>query len=163
MRDIEFNQHIIVEYVNFSIHVSGYNNNRPIEVLFKHMVFVVNNLRARMLIDMNIFDIENIDFVISARINYIGNCNITFELIVTPLSRSFIKQKIKLQAPIFILTRLYMVVSIEQIILSIEDNFLFEFVKDCSIALFVFVINSSFHVVLIRNDSNQPVYFSKKF
>ena len=45
-----------------------------------------------------------------------------------------------------------MIVSIEQITLSIENNFLFEFVKNYSIALFIFVINFSFYVVLIRND-----------
>ena len=44
-----------------------------------------------MLIDINIFDIKNIDFVISARIDYIDNCNITFEFIVISLSRPFIK------------------------------------------------------------------------
>ena len=107
-----------------------------------------------MLIDINIFDIKNIDFVIFARIDYIDNCNITFKFIVISLSRFFIKQKIKLQTSIFISARLYIIISIEQIILPIENDFLFEFIKNCSITLFVFVINFSFHVILTRNDFN---------
>ena len=51
----------------------------------------MNNLKTRILIDINIFDIENIDFVISARIDYIDNYNITFKFIITSLSKSFIK------------------------------------------------------------------------
>ena len=55
------------------------------------MIFVVDNLKIKILIDINIFNIENIDFVIFARIDYIDNCNITFEFIVISLSRFFIK------------------------------------------------------------------------
>ena len=43
---------------------------------------------------------------------------------------------------------------IKYIILFFEDNFLFKFVKDDFVILFIIVINFSFHVVLTRNNSD---------
>ena len=91
IRNIKFNQYIIIEYINFNIYILNYNNDRSIKILFKHIIFVVNNLKTKMLIDINIFDIENIDFIISARIDYIDNYNIIFKFIIISLSRPFIK------------------------------------------------------------------------
>ena len=91
IRDIEFNQYITIEYINFNIYVLNYSNNRSIKILFKYIIFVVNNLRIKMLIDINIFDIKNIDFIIFTRIDYIDNCNIIFKFIIISLSKFFIK------------------------------------------------------------------------
>ena len=49
-----------------------------------------------MLIDINIFDIKNNNFIVFARIDYIDNYNIMFKFIIILLSKIFIKQKIKL-------------------------------------------------------------------
>ena len=51
---------------------------------------------------------------------------------------------------------------IEYIILSLENNFLFEFFKNSLIILFIVIINFSFHVVLIRNDLDKLIYLTKK-
>ena len=44
-----------------------------------------------MLIDINVFIIEDIDLIIAIRKEYINNCYITFEFTITFSSRAFIK------------------------------------------------------------------------
>ena len=51
---------------------------------------------------------------------------------------------------------------IEYIILSLEDNFLFEFFKNNFIILFIIIIDFSFYVILIRNNLNKFIYLIKK-
>ena len=54
----------------------------------------------------------------------------------------------------FILACSYLIISIENVILFIGDDFLFELAKNCLVILFIIIMNSSFHVVLICNNSN---------
>ena len=51
----------------------------------------MNDLRAKMLIGMNILVFENIDLIISIRTGYIDSCDIMFELIIASSARPFIK------------------------------------------------------------------------
>ena len=78
--------------MNLNIYIlDRYLDSRSIEVLFKYITFIVNNLRAKMLININIFISKDINFIISKRINYINNYNIIFKFIVTLSARPFIK------------------------------------------------------------------------
>ena len=107
-----------------------------------------------MLIKMNVLASEDIDLIISTRIDHIESCNITFQLFVTPLARSFIKQEVILERLIFISARSHLTVIVEYMNLPAEKDFIFEPAKKCSIALFAVIVNSFFHVVLTRNDSD---------
>ena len=51
----------------------------------------MDNLRAKILIKINILAFKDINLIISKRFNYINSYNIKFKLIVTLLFRSFIK------------------------------------------------------------------------
>ena len=116
-----------------------------------------------MLININIFIFENIDFIIFTRINYIDNCNIIFQFIIISLTRFFVKQNIKFEKLIIILIYVYIIVSIEYISLFIENNFIFKLVIRCFITLFAIIINSLFHVVLIRNDLKKSINLFRKY
>ena len=113
-----------------------------------------------MLIDINILTFEDIDLIISTRIDHINNYDIIFSLSVTSLSRSLIKQNVILEKSMTILAHAQLAISIKHINLSAENNFIFESVKDCSIALFAAVVDFLFHIVLARNDSDQSIYLS---
>ena len=54
-----------------------------------------------------------------------------------------------------------MIILIEYIFLSLEDNFLFEFIIINFVILFAVIINSLFHVILIRNDLNYLIDLNK--
>ena len=53
---------------------------------------MINNLKAKILIEIDILVSKNIDLIISLRIDYINSYNITFKFIVILLLRSFIKK-----------------------------------------------------------------------
>ena len=152
VREINSNRHTTIEYVNLNIYVLDYLNDRPIKILFKHTTFVINDLRTKILIEMNVLVFEDIDLIIFTRIDHIESCDITFQLFVTPSARSFIKQEVILERSIFISARSHLTVIVEHISLFAEKDFIFEPVKKCSITLFAVIVNLFFHVVLTRND-----------
>ena len=55
------------------------------------MTFVINNLKAKMFININIFAFKDIDLIIFMRINHINNYDIIFPLMMNSLTRFFIK------------------------------------------------------------------------
>ena len=57
------------------------------KALLKHQTFVINNLRVKMLIEMNVLAFKDIDLIISTRSDYIDSCRIKFKLVVTSLER----------------------------------------------------------------------------
>ena len=104
-----------------------------------------------MLVDINVFVIENVDLIIIIRKKHIDNCRITFKFTITFSLRTFIKQNVIFEKLISILIYFHMIVFIEYINLSFE-NYIFEFISECSIILFIVIIDFSFHAVLIYND-----------
>ena len=82
-----------MKYINFDIYVLSYYNvnNRFIKVLFKYITFIIDDLRIKIFIDINIFICENIDLIIFTRIDYIDNCYFLFDFNITSSVRFFIK------------------------------------------------------------------------
>ena len=93
IREIDSNRHITAEYVNLNISMPSYYDvdDRPIETLCKYMTFVINNLKTKMFININIFIFKDIDFIIFTRISHIDNYDIIFQFTMNSLIRSFIK------------------------------------------------------------------------
>ena len=75
------------------IYVLQYYNidNRFIKALFKYIAFIINNLKVKMFININILICENIDLAIFTRIDYINNYYILFNLNIILFVRFFIK------------------------------------------------------------------------
>ena len=93
IREIKSNRHIIIKYINLDIYVLDYYDidNRSVKALFKYITFMINNLRVKILININILIYEDIDLIIFTRIDYINNCYILFSLIIILLIRFLIK------------------------------------------------------------------------
>ena len=93
IREIDLNRYIIIKYVNLDIHISRYYDidSKFIETLFKYIIFVINNFKVKMLIDINVFIYKNIDLIIFTRIDYINNYCILFNFNVILSIRFFIK------------------------------------------------------------------------
>ena len=104
-----------------------------------------------MLININIFIIKNIDLIIIIRKKHINNCYIIFKLTITFLLKTFIKQNVILEKSILILIYFYIIMLIEHVNLFFKD-YILKFINEYFVILFTIIINSSFHVILIRND-----------
>ena len=163
IREIESNQHITIEYVNLNMYIFDcYDvDERFIKALLKSQIFVINNLRAKMLIDINVLVVEDIDLIIIMRKKHIDNCHITFEFTITLFLKSFIKQNVMLEKSISISTHSHMTMLIEHVKLFFKD-YMFEFVNGCFITLFVIMINFSFYAILTYNDFKQIIQLPRK-
>ena len=100
-----------------------------------------------MLIKINILAFKDIDLIISTRFNYIDSYRIKFKLIIIS-SRSFIKQSVMLDKSIFILIKVYIIISIKRYKLS-SNNYIFKLINKYSIALFALLVNSFFYAILV--------------
>ena len=162
VRGIGSNHHSTVEYINLSIYVPGtHDDGRPVEALLRHQAFVVDNLKAKMLIGMDVLASEDVNLVLSTRAGYIGSCHTKFELIIAPPPRPFVRQDVVLEKSVSIPARSHMVIPIEHGDLPSGD-YLFEPANGCPVALFAALVDSSFHAVLARNDLDQPVELPRR-
>ena len=123
---------------------------------------MVDNLRAKMLIRIDILNSKDIDLVISTRTGHVSSYRTTFQLTVAPPPRPFIKHNVIIGKSVSVPAHSYIAVPIEHIKLPARNNFIFKPTKGCPIALFASVVNSSFHAVLVRNDSDKPVDLPNK-
>ena len=165
VRGIGSNQHTTAEYVNLNIYVPGSHDadGRPVQALLKRPAFIVDDLRAKMLIGMDILASEHIDLVISTRTGHIGSCATNFQLTVAPPSRPFVKHDVIVGKSVSIPAHSHMAIPIERIELPAGDDYMFEPANGCPVALFAAVVDSSFHAVLARNDSDKPIDLPSKF
>lgn len=114
-----------------------------------------------MLIEINILTPKDIDLIISTRTGYINSYYITFELIIAPPTRSFIKQNVMLKKTISIPAHSRMTVPVFHNDLP-NNNYMFKPADEYPVTLFTTVINTSFHAVITRNNTNQPVHLPRR-
>ena len=103
---------------------------------------MIDNLRAKIFININILTFKDVDLTIFIYINYIENYYIIFDLIIAP-SRLFIKREIRFKRKITILIYSYITISIENVKLPF-DNYIFKFIDKYLIILFFVIINNYF-------------------
>ena len=73
----------------------------------------MNNLRAKILIKIDILTLKNIDLIIFIYIDYINSYYTIFQLIIISLLRSFIKYNIIIEKLILISTYFYIIILIK--------------------------------------------------
>ena len=112
---------------------------------------MINNFRIKMLIDINVFVIKDINLIIVIRKSYIDNYYITFKFTIIFSSKLFIKLNVILKKLILISTHFYITIFIKRVKLF-SKNYIFKFANECFIALFVIIINSLFYKILTHND-----------
>ena len=86
--------------------------------------------------------------MIFIRVGYINSYKITFILLIIFL-RPLIKQLVIFKELIIISLLSYIAVLIKRILLFIENNFIYEFIENCSVILFIIIVNSFFYIILI--------------
>ena len=93
IRGINLNRYIIANYINLDIYVLDYYNfnNKLTKTLFKYITFIINNLKTKIFININILIYEDIDLIISTRFDYINNYYILFNLNILSPIRFYIK------------------------------------------------------------------------
>ena len=65
-------------------------NDRLIKALFKYFIFIIDNLRVKIFINIDILISKEINLIISISIENIDTYNVLFNLIIILLKRPFL-------------------------------------------------------------------------
>jgi len=118
---------------------------------------VVDNLKTKMLIKMNIIRFEQIDIIILKKQAVIRLCKNIIIFIEVHLHSCFIKHTIYIKFNIIISSHIKQSISVHYIKHLSELNFLFESENFSNLTLFTHMINSSLSVIITHNKSNQTI------
>ena len=169
IRDIENTNFSIVKYllIDFRISSTAIDDNSIIVTFIKHL-YIVNNLKIKLLINNDILKSKQIVLNIIKKKTTINNCkNITTKLTIA--NREFsIKQIMRVVENIKMSARFNTIISYklrDKIILSIDRDFMFisQRIKRLKLNddIFSHIVNVNINVVIIQNISNKKVFISK--
>ena len=87
--------------------------------LITHRAYIVNNLRVKMLIIMNILNQKKIDLMLFSKITYFKACNINISIEITSKD-SYTKQSIYIKAEVYISSSECVSIDVSHLNLSIN-------------------------------------------
>ena len=80
VRNVGSNRHLTDKFVFIPVYVPGTKDSISVLAYFKREFYIVNELRANILIGNNTIGPESINIRILDRLAYIGSCNITCQI-----------------------------------------------------------------------------------
>ncbi len=148
--EIDFNKHMTSEYVIVPIHLVNIvkSNQQEVEVIITWETHLVDGLKTKMLVEMNIIRSEQIDIIILKKQIIIDICQNAVILIEVCLQSSFIKYIIYVKFNIVISSHTKQPISVHHIRHLPEQDFLFELRDSSNLALYVYMIDFSLSVII---------------
>ena len=122
---------------------------------------MINNLRAKILISMDILASKDINLILTNRSGHVNSYQIKFDLVITPLLRPFVRQEVMFKKPISVSAKSHMAIPIECGNLPSND-YMFEPANGYSVTLFTILVDLSCHAILVRNNSDQPIHLPNR-
>ena len=128
-------------------------------------IHIIEDLKIKMLIDMNILMFKNIIMNLSKKLIIINSYqNIKISLMITTKSISQIQHTVFVKKHIIILLQSNLIIVIISSDLSLNHNFLFKFsCCQADAAVYVYIVNHVMLKVYVQNDSNLFLIISQKF
>ena len=159
----------IDEYISINFAISNEANNKSTIACFIRHFYIVNNFKANILLDNNIFDSKNAVVHISQQkfiIDNCGNFSISLKVVVKNNDGERIKRIIRSKINVTISAYSCFTVSIKYRGFKLPNrDMLFNFnnIKKLNQKNNVFshIINANFFVVQIRNIINKPIFIAK--
>jgi len=151
VRDIKNNKHLINDYFRLLIYLQGKINDKIIVVYFCRKIYVIKNLRAKLLLKINIIDFERIIVNANKRKLIIKNCrNLKTKLKIKLTNDIRIKQVIKIEKSFVIIA--YFIFEISIIVRSeilLNRDYLFKLIL---FDAYFYVANKKMSFVYICNN-----------
>ena len=142
-------RHENLKYVICDIHLK--KNDKLITSILRRKIYLMNNFKTNMLINNNIIKSKNIIINLIKKQTFIINIDVTI-LIKIKLLKNDIQRSIYIRKIIVVLFYIKIIVFINDINLSKNKNFLFEFIENVNFTFYVHLIDAFIFVVIIRND-----------
>jgi len=159
VRGIGSDKHMTSEYVIVPIHLAGTvgPNQQEVEAIITREAHLVDGLKAKMLVGMDIMGPEQIDIITSKKQAIIGTCqNAVIPIEVRPRS-SPTKRTIHAKSNIVIPPHTEQPIPVHHIRHLPERDFLFEPGDSPNLALYAHMVDSSLSAIMARNESDQPI------
>ena len=164
--DIDENKHEITQYVTLFIFVSNIDKNDKIVIKkITREAHIIDDLKIKMLIDINIMRLKKIDVFISFDQVFIDNCQLTTLIKLQTSQKRRIKQIIQIDKVIVISFHSQFVVSIRRFnkLSLLDRDFLFELIHCHNVFLYAHIVDAFVDVVLTRNEIDKLVILSRKY
>lgn len=161
VRDLRINKHQISKYFIAIIYFTEKCEKKSVRKLIRREMHFVKNLKANMLIENDILDLENIcidDVNDKVTISSCNNMIIFIEIRI--LSKKMIIKIMHVRNFVTISSRFVITILIHNVNLLSNRDFLFESFE-ANISLYAHIVNSFIISILTKNDSNHSVKISR--
>lgn len=161
VRELSTAKHSIDKYVIVSMYFSGKNKHDEIvRAKITRKIHFVNNLKANMLIENNVFESKKFNIFTFTSIVYIESCEVIISIFIKNrfISQSASVHSIKTR---IISSRTKISISIHKISLSERDYFL-ELAK-ANFSICFHIVDTTINAILIRNYNSKSIKVSRNF
>ena len=162
IRDLNINDYEIWKYVICDIYLSNVKNDKKIVFFIQREIHLIDNLKINIFFDNDITSVEKFIIDIIKKHIIINNIEIFIALNI----RSFkvaIQYLIYLRKIIMIFSYTKMIISIHNVILSNNRDFLFESNDDIKFSIYFYFVNTLTIFIIIRNEQNVSIQISKNY
>lgn len=169
VREIDSFKHQCQKYVFIDLYLSDTVEDKLAMTHFTRDAHIVNNLKAKLLLSMNIMSSERIFIDIANRLIIVNSCqNLRIELSVTSRANDRIRRVIHFKNRIVIKSRALVQISIRSANLSNERDFCFELEYNDNTkelqqhdAIYAHIVDCNMSFVHVRNDSDNSLIISR--
>ena len=126
IKKIDINKYIIFVYIIFRIYLPGRKGTKAVNIYIIREIYIIEDLKAKIFIGVNIIRPENINISIFRKEIYIDFCGIIINLTIKFRSVTLIYKFIFFKKNIIIPARNLLLIIIQYISVLNNKNFLFE-------------------------------------
>ena len=160
IRDLNTNRHENWKYVICDIYLSNIKNDKNVALIIRREIHLIENLKINILLDNNIIKTKKFFIDIIKRQISIFNIDVIISLKIKFL-KQIIQRSIHIKKTIIVSSYNEITISINYVNLLNTRNFLFELNNNINLSIYVYLINASITLIIIRNDKNLSIMIFK--
>jgi len=103
IKNIGINKHAITNYAILNIIILGLNHeDRPVKTVITKKIYIVEGLKAKMLIEINVISSKKKNINMAKKIVYVGFCDVDIPILTKPHARNPVSRIIYIKSTVFI-------------------------------------------------------------
>ena len=161
VRGIGSNRHLTDKFVFIPVYIPGTRDGTLVLIYFKREFYIMDKLRANILIGNNIIGPKSIDIRIFDKSAYIGSYGVICQ-IECRQRKQFERRKVYSNKLIIVQLYTQTIVPVKRPHISADKDFIFEPLEQLSLTLYVYIVNATMAGILIKNETNKPVQIPKR-
>lgn len=157
VRVIDASKYKFAEFAALSLYFLGKDNaGQLVYTALKCEIYLVKGLWANLLISNNILSPKGFVIDIGRKSALIGSCGVTIT-INAKQQKQLLARKLRAAQDIFVLPCSETIVSLHQVLLPDNWDFLFHPIIQANLTLYSYIVDHETSKVLVKNTSDQPL------